>query len=55
MIISGLNGISAVLNIFSQEGVGIIVYALILTFYVLAIKKIYTDSFPIRDGGDVTG
>ena len=55
MIYAGFNAVSGVFGLITQDGIGFIFYAMILAYYLLAVRKLYYDSNEFRNGGDALG
>ena len=55
MIFTGFNAISGVFGLITEDGLGFIFYAMILCYYLLAVRKMFYDSNAYRNGGDALG
>lgn len=56
LVFTCFNAVSGIFGILSQEGLGFLFYAIIIAFYFMAIRKLYYDSMPYRNGSnDIAG
>jgi hypothetical protein len=56
LVFTGFNGVHGILGILGQEGLGFLFYAMIIAFYFMAVRKLYYDSMPYRNGSnDIAG
>ncbi len=56
LVFTGFNGVHGILGILGQEGLGFLIDAMIIAFYFMAVRKLYYDSMPYRNGSnDIAG
>ena len=58
MLVVGINGVHGILGILGEDGIGFLFYAMVISFYIMAVRKLFLASKEFREGkpgGDVTG